>query len=162
MHTNVSIITLALLTAFAGNSYAASCPDATNVKAHKTAQGYSYSVEGSEGSKWEYSADPTEAELSHPFFEAARIQIANNETDPNKKKDWAVLCRYKDSNKEEVTLAYKPGKPIEAVGNKWENVFTASFDKEVKAKTKTPSDAKAADILSKDCVNSSPAACTFN
>jgi len=161
MHTNVSIITLALLTAFAGSSYAASCPDATNVKANKTAQGYSYSVNGTEGSQWVYSAQPTKGELSHPVFEAARIQIANNETDPNKKKDWAVLCRYKDSS-EEVTLVHKPGKPIEAVGDKWENVFTVKFDNEVKAKTKTPNDAKAADILSKDCVNSSPAACTFN
>lgn len=162
MRTKTSIITLALLTVFAGSSYAANCPDASNVKAKKTADGYTYTVDSNDGSRWVYSSQPTTNALSNPSFEAVRIQIANNETDPDRKKDWAVLCRYKDSNKEEVTMVHKPGKPIEAVGSSWKNVFTAQFDQEIKAGTKMPSDAKEADILSKDCVSTSPSACTFN
>ena len=159
MHAKVSIFTLLLLTVAASNTYAGNCALSYNV----AKAGNDYVVDGVEGarSQWTSSATAPDISLSNLRFVNARIQKANNETDPNRKKDWRVFCRYEDNNNQFITMTFNPGHPIKAVGENWKNVTTDSFDREVKDKTKSPSDVTEADITARDCVKSSPGECPF-
>ena len=159
MHAKVSIVTLLLLTAAASNTYAGNCAYAFNI----AKVGDSYVADGVEGarSQWTSSATAPDISLSNLRFVNARIQKANNETDPSRKKDWRVFGRYQDQNNQFITMSFNPGQPIKAVGGNWKSVATDSFDREVKAKTKSPSDMTEADIIARDCVKSSPEECPY-
>lgn len=84
MHAKVSIVTLLLLTAAASNTYAGNCAYAFNI----AKVGDSYVADGVEGarSQWTSSATAPDISLSNLRFVNARIQKANNETDPSRKK----------------------------------------------------------------------------
>lgn len=160
MQTKVSFFALFLFASLAGTAYADNCPDVSKI----TGTGGSFAVSGASGisgSQWVLSTTSADVDLATLTFQSVRIQKENDETDATKKKDWAAICRYVDSNNEYVTLISKPNTSIKTQIGNWANVTTTAFDNEVRAKTKLASDATDADITAWDCVSSAPSNCTF-
>ena len=149
-----------VLSTLASNSYAARCPEVSEInQSPMSGGGFSYqaplSIQGQSfnwtgGDKWTGKDD-----IKTLAFTSVRIQPETiDRTDPKKSKKWAVICRYEGQgagNEEaNATMVLTPGRQMKSVSDNWKT---------------PPLNAKSqltAPVGTFDCSAATPSECEFN
>ncbi|EJM14280.1 Protein of unknown function (DUF3757) [Pseudomonas sp. GM21] len=154
----IFVVGALVLAALANNSYAATCPEVSEIiQSPMSGGGFSYQapfptgtlINWTGGDKW-----TGEGDIKTLAFTSVRIQPETiDRVDPKKTKQWAVICRYegqgKGNEEANATMVLKPGRRIEADSDNWK---TPALDASGEA---------TAPVGTLDCTSEEPNGCKF-